>query len=137
MERAQVKAQQHKVSFDTAVDTIAVVKDISDLKQYTTQSGGIRPFGTALIIAGYDSDGPKLYMTDPTGIYFRYKATAIGEYDEKVEEILDKNYKDSMSTDEAVKLAVNALKEVSEDFDMNKVDAIVIGPDKKIRKAAL
>ena len=134
MERAQVKAQQNRVSFDTPVDTIAIVKDISDLKQYTTQSGGLRPFGAALIIAGMDNDGAKLYVTDPTGIYFRYKAAVIGENDEKVQKILAKDYKDSLTIKEGIKLALKALKEVSEDFNISKVDCVYIDESKEMKE---
>ncbi len=51
IERAQLKAQQHKVTYDTAVDVITIVKDIANLKQICTQSGGLRPFGVSVLIA--------------------------------------------------------------------------------------
>jgi proteasome alpha subunit len=132
MERAQSKAQQHRITFETSADMISIVKDISDLKQYTTQSGGLRPFGVALIIGGYDTDGPKLFVTDPTGIYFRYKAAVIGEFEEKIEEILAKEYKDSMTVNDGIKLALKALKEVSEEFNIDRIDCAYIGDDRKI-----
>src|SRR3989344_178996 len=88
IERAQVKAQQHKVTYDTPVDTISVVKDICALKQICTQSGGLRPFGVSILVAGIDADGPKLFETDPTGIFFQFKATVIGEGEPEIEEIL-------------------------------------------------
>ena len=71
IERAQLKAQQHKVTYDTPIDTLTVVKDICNLKQICTQSGGLRPFGVSILIAGIDETGPKLFETDPTGIYFQ------------------------------------------------------------------
>ena len=52
IERAQLKAQQHRVTYDSPIETISVVKDISNLKQICTQSGGLRPFGVALLIGG-------------------------------------------------------------------------------------
>lgn len=123
IDRSQVKAQQHKITYSSDVDVISIVKDISDLKQYTTQSGGLRPFGAALIIAGIDLDGPKMYVTDPTGIYFRYNAVAIGEHETKVEELLADKYKESMKIEEAIKLAVSSLQAASEDkLESNKFD---------------
>ncbi len=35
-----------------------------------------RPFGVALLIAGYDEDGPSLYHAEPTGTFYRYDAKA-------------------------------------------------------------
>lgn len=113
VERAQLKAQQHRVTYDTEIDTITIVKDISDLKQICTQSGGLRPFGVSLLIAGID-DEPKLYETDPTGVYFPYLATAIGEGEIEVEEILHKKYNKNLTIDEGIKLAISALMTVVE-----------------------
>src|SRR3989344_143642 len=68
IERAQLKAQQHQVTYDSPVDVLSVVKDVCDVKQVCTQSAGLRPFGVSLLIIGIDSSGASLYETDPTGI---------------------------------------------------------------------
>ena len=48
--------------------------------QEYTQSGGVRPFGVSLLVAGMDGDGvPRLFQVDPSGAYFGWKATAIGK----------------------------------------------------------
>lgn len=57
IERAQIKAQQHRVTYDTGIDVLSVVKDMSDLCQFTTQSGGLRPFGVSLLVGGVDESG--------------------------------------------------------------------------------
>ncbi len=136
IERAQLKAQQHRVSFDGAVDIIEVVKDVSDLKQLCTQSGGLRPFGVSLMIAGIDNEGPKLYVTEPSGIYFGFKATAMGEGDSEILEVLNKEYKETMKIDEAISLAVKSLKKVLDaNFNSDRVDAVYLTTEeKKFRK---
>ena len=93
IERAQLKAQQHRITYDSPIDTLSIVKDVCDLKQICTQSGGLRPFGVSLLIAGIEDHTPRLYETDPTGIFFQYKATAIGEGEVEIEEILRNEYK--------------------------------------------
>jgi proteasome alpha subunit len=93
------------------------------MKQAFTQYGGARPFGVSILFAGISDDGPELYVTDPTGIFFGYKATAVGELETEVREILIKEYKDGMNLDAGLKLAVRALKKVSgKDFDLDKLD---------------
>lgn len=130
IERAQVKSQSQKITYDSPVDVLTIVKDIADLKQYTTQSGGIRPFGVSLIIAGSDSTGNSVYVTDPTGIYFKFKAAAIGEHDSKVEEYLQKNYTDSITVADALKLGVAALKSVVEEpLTAETVEAVIVDPN--------
>lgn len=137
IDRAQVKAQQHKITYDSPIDVLSIVKDLCALKQVCTQSGGLRPFGVSLLVAGMDpADGPKLYETDPTGIYFRYKAAVIGEGDVEAEEVLKKGYKENMSKEDAIKLATSAmLKFLKKDFSLDRIEAAYIEePEEKFRK---
>lgn len=132
IERAQLKAQQHRVTYDNLIDISEIVKDISDLKQICTQSGGLRPFGVSLLVAGVDETGPILFETDPTGIYFRFKAAAIGEGEVEVEDVLNKEYKDSITINEALKLGIKALvKVLDHNFDIKRIDAVYIKADEK------
>ena len=71
IDRAQLKAQQNRVTYDSEVATLTIVKDICDLKQICTQSGGLRPFGVAVLVAGIDNHTPRLFETEPKGIYFQ------------------------------------------------------------------
>ena len=132
IERAQLRAQQHRITFDSAIDTLTIVKDICDLKQVCTQSGGLRPFGVSVLVAGIDDHTPRLYETDPTGIFFQYKATAIGEGEVEVEEILHKEYKDDTTIEEGLKLSLTALKRVlGENFNVVRIDAAYIKTEGK------
>jgi len=134
IERAQLKAQQHRVTFDSPVDVLTIVKDISDLKQICTQSAGLRPFGVSLLIAGIDEDQTaRLFETDPTGIFFQYKATAIGEGESEVESFLHKHYKSDITIDDGIRLSVKALKKaLGETFSINRLDCAYIDIKKKI-----
>ncbi|CAG8662672.1 12059_t:CDS:2, partial [Racocetra fulgida] len=70
-----------------------------------TQSGGVRPFGISTLIIGFDANDetPRLYQTDPSGIYSAWKT---------VREFLEKNYKEGLTKDETIKLTVKSLLEV-------------------------
>lgn len=133
VERSQIKAQQHRVTYDTPIDTVTVVKDMCSLKQICTQSGGLRPFGVSILVAGVDADGPKLFETDPTGIFFQFKATVIGEFEPDVEEMLGKEYKDSMTIEEGLKFALRILtKLLDKSFALERIDAgYITTKDKK------
>jgi len=132
IERAQLRAQQHRVTYDTPVDVITIVKDICNLKQICTQSGGLRPFGVSILVAGIDADKPTLYETDPTGIFFEYKASVIGEGEVEIEEILQKEYKPELTIGEGLKLCLGALKKVlGENFSIERIDAAYINKDEK------
>jgi proteasome alpha subunit len=136
IERAQVKAQQHRVTYGSSIDTSTTVKDICDLKQICTQSGGLRPFGVSILVGGVDDSKARLFETDPTGIYFEYKATAIGEGEVEVEDILKKEYKSELTMDEGLSLALKALKKVlGDNFSVDRIDAAHISlKEKKFKR---
>jgi len=132
VERAQLTAQQHKITYDNPIDTLSIVKDICDLKQITTQSGGYRPFGVSLLVGGVDDTGIRLFETDPTGIFFEYKATVIGEGETIVDEVLKAEYKESMTVKDGLKLAIKALSKAIEDIDVKRLDAAYIDAKTRI-----
>ena len=138
IDRAQLRAQQNKVTYDSDIDTLTIVKDICDLKQICTQSGGLRPFGVSVLVAGIDDHTPKLFETDPIGIYFQYKATAIGEGEIEVEEILHSEYKPEMTVEDALKMCLKALKKVlGENFNVERIDAAyIMTAEKKFKRIA-
>ena len=131
IDRARLLAQQHRVTYDEPIDTASLVKDICDMKQQFTQFGGARPFGVSILFAGVNNE-PELYLTDPTGIYFQYKATAIGEAENEIKDILNKEYKESMNIDDGISLGVKALKKVlGKEFDIKRIDGAYIKIDEK------
>ncbi len=136
IDRAQLKAQQHRVTYDSEIDTLTIVKDICDLKQICTQSGGLRPFGVSILVAGIDDHTPKLFETDPIGIYFQYRATAIGEGEVEAEEILHSEYKPELNIEEGLKLSLKALKKIlGDNFNVERVEAAYITiAEKKFRR---
>ncbi len=127
VERAQLIAQQHQITYSVPMDTIALVKEISDIKQSYTQYGGARPFGVSILFIGVDDEKPVLYTTEPTGIFFEYKAAALGEGADAVKELLYKEYSESMSMDDGIKMCIRALKKVlGKDFDARRIDGAFV-----------
>lgn len=136
IERAQLISQQHKVTYDSPIDVESVIKEIADLKQQFTQYGGTRPFGVAILIGGISGKQPKIYSSDVTGNYFSYKATAIGESDEKIKELLRKKYKDEINIEEGIKLSLEIFKEIlGKNFSLERFDVGYIKVEEmKIKK---
>lgn len=126
IERSQLKAQQHRVAYGTPIDALSIVKDICNLKQICTQSGGLRPFGVSILVAAVDKAGPRVFETNPTGIFFQYKATSIGEAESEVDQILHKEYRSDLDIKGCIRLALSALYQSLKDFDLRRVDAAYI-----------
>ncbi|RLF44523.1 MAG: proteasome subunit alpha, partial [Thermoplasmata archaeon] len=72
--------------------------------------GGVRPFGTALLIGGVDDSGAHLFATDPSGAMMEYKATAEGEGRDAAIEYFEKNYEEGLSMKAAIELGIEAIK---------------------------
>jgi len=109
VERARLEAQINRLTFDQPIQVKTLTRRICDFKQTYTQYGGVRPFGTALLIGGVDDTGARLFATDPSGAMMEYKATAEGEGRDLAIEYFEKNYKENMERDEAIILGLKAL----------------------------
>jgi proteasome alpha subunit len=133
VERSQVLAQQHRVTYDSAIEPESIIKEISNMKQQFTQYGGARPFGVSLMVAGINKGKSEVFVSDVTGNYLSYTANAIGERDDKIKEKLRDKYSKDLTIKKGVKLALNIYKEVKEkDFDIGLMEMSYIknGEDK-------
>jgi len=123
IEKSQVIAQQHRITYDSPIEPELVIKELSNIKQQFTQYGGARPFGVSLMIAGVNGKKPELYASDVTGNYFNYHANAIGEGDNKIKEKLRERYNENLTLKKGVKLALDIFQEIKDKkFDISKFE---------------
>lgn len=137
VEKAQVLAQQNRVTYDSPIEPELVVKEIANMKQQFTQYGGARPFGVSMMTAGLNGESPQLFVSDITGNYFSYYANAIGENDDKIKSKLREKYKKSLKLKEGVKLALDIFKEVKGDnFNIDDFELAYLPiKEKEIKRA--
>ncbi|MFH1055949.1 MAG: archaeal proteasome endopeptidase complex subunit alpha [Candidatus Altiarchaeota archaeon] len=126
VEDARVRAQRNRLVYSEPISVSALTRDICDIKQAYTQYGGARPFGTALLIAGVNSE-PHLFETDPSGAFTEFKAGAIGMGKRDVEKLLEERYKPDIGRQDAINLSLISLSSVSEGkIQAENVDMISI-----------
>ncbi|CAH1109013.1 unnamed protein product [Psylliodes chrysocephalus] len=126
--RAQIECQSHKLTVEDPVTLEYITRYIASLKQKYTQSNGRRPFGISCLIGGFDDDGkPHLYQTEPSGIYYEWRANATGRSAKTVREFLEKFYTSEEVENEkgTVKLAIRALLEVVQSGQKNLEIAVM------------
>lgn len=127
IDRARVEAQINIVTYDEPIGVEVLAKRVCDHKQSYTQYGGVRPYGTALLIAGLDNDMPRLFETDPSGALLEYKATAIGAGRNEVMEVFESKYSEELDLEGAIQLGLEALYAASEGhFDASTIECGVI-----------
>ncbi|PXY71301.1 proteasome subunit alpha [Candidatus Parvarchaeota archaeon] len=123
VENAQVLAQQNRVTFNSPIEPISVIKMICDKKQMATQYGGLRPYGVAFLVGGVNKGKAQLYTSDVTGNFFQYKANAIGDYDEQIKEMLRKEYNENLTIEDGIEFALKIFKKIlGKNFNVERFD---------------
>jgi len=127
-------AQKYYLQYLDPIPCSQLVREVASTMQEFTQSGGVRPFGVSLFMAGYDDDGPQLYQIDPSGSYWAWKASAIGANDTNAKTFLSKRYDPNMELEDAIHTAILTLKEGFEgEVTENNIEIAVVGADRKFR----
>ncbi len=109
VEYARDVAERYRFTYGEPIPVHYLAREVAKLKQIYTQYGGIRPFGVVMLIGGF-YERPRLFETVPSGALMEYKAEAIGFGKKEAVEIFEKEYKEDMKLEEAVELAVKALR---------------------------
>jgi len=115
IDRARIDAQINEITYNEKIQVKTLVKKICDFKQTYTQYGGVRPFGTALLVAGFDDTGPRLFATDPSGALMEYKASSEGSGRNGAMSYFEEHYKNNLSMDEGIDLGIKALHQATEE----------------------
>jgi proteasome alpha subunit len=132
VDNARFFSQSNKLTYDEVTEVEAIAKHLADQSHQFTQYSGVRPFGVALIIAGVDKNGTKIFVTDPSGTYVPYSAVAIGGNSDEVTEFLEKNYKNEISVDDAITLAISAINLKSDEKGVKHIRMTKIKSDTKL-----
>lgn len=112
LKKARKDFQEYKLKFiDDLMPVHSLSKEIANVMQEYTQSGGVRPFGVCLLIAGYDRDGNHLFQIDPSGAYYELKAGAIGKNRSRATQNLERRYTDGLSIDDGLSIIISTLRE--------------------------
>jgi proteasome alpha subunit len=123
VDRARVECQINRVSYDEPIEVEALSKKLCDHMQSLTQYGGIRPYGTALLIAGVSDGEVRLFETDPSGTLLEYKATGIGIGRPAAMKVFEEEYNPETEIKDAILLGLKALHSATEGkFDVDQVE---------------
>jgi 20S proteasome subunit alpha 2 len=113
VKKARKIAVEYELSYGEEIPTTQLVTRLAAVMQEYTQSGGVRPFGVSLLIAGWDTEPgrPLLFQSDPSGAYFAWKATALGKNDTNAKTFLEKRFNETLELDDGIHTALLTLRE--------------------------
>jgi 20S proteasome subunit alpha 4 len=113
--QGRIECQNFRLTVEDEPSVEYITRVLGRIQQKYTQRGGVRPVGISTVIGGVGADGvPQLWTTDPSGTYSAWKAHAVGRNSKSLLELLEKQYRDGCSEEDALRLAVRALLEVVE-----------------------
>ncbi|MCI4372212.1 MAG: archaeal proteasome endopeptidase complex subunit alpha [Thermoplasmata archaeon] len=128
---ARLSAQINRITYSEPMSVELLVRKICDYKQQYTQFGGVRPFGTALLVGGYDDTGIRLYETEPSGSLTSFKASSTGGNKGPVMELFEQKYKPGMDRDSAILLALEGLRAgLDEGGNLSQVEVVTMDQGK-------
>jgi len=138
IEYCRIKAQIHRLTYEEPMDVWAAARVIGDRMQLLTQYGGLRPYGTTLLLGGQDNTGNHLIEADPSGMLFEWYAYAIGRGAPVAMKIFREKWKPDLSEKEAIKLAIEVLNKTEKkgylDLAMIKDKKYSVIPEDLIKK---
>ncbi|CAD5229764.1 unnamed protein product [Bursaphelenchus okinawaensis] len=111
--KARKIAMEYELAYGEEIPVLQLAAKVAVVMQEYTQSGGVRPFGVSLLVAGWDKvqNRPVLFQCDPSGTYFAWKATALGKNDSNTKTFLEKRFTDSIELDDGIHTALLTLRE--------------------------
>lgn len=124
-------AASHKIWYNEQISLKELVEEICKYKHLFTTYNGLRPFGLVLIVAGFDSKGVHLFGTDPSGAFLEYKAICEGKNSNAVLKYFEKSYKENLTKQKAIKLAIDSIKKSSrKKIDVHSLEIAIIEENK-------
>ncbi|KFM28894.1 Proteasome subunit alpha type-2 [Auxenochlorella protothecoides] len=132
--KARKAGQTYYRQYHEQMPVAQLVREVAAVMQEFTQSGGVRPFGVSLLLAGVDENGPQLYQVDPSGSYFAWKASAIGKNAINARTFLEKRYSEDIELEDAIHTALLTLKDGFEgELTGETVEVGIVGEDRVFR----
>ncbi|KAI0462667.1 proteasome component pup2 [Komagataella kurtzmanii] len=138
IDHARVSSLTHDLYYDEPVGVESLTQSVCDLAlRFGEGASGekrlmSRPFGVALLIAGFDDQkGPQLYHAEPSGTFYRYDAKAIGSGSEGAQQELQNEYHSSLTLKDAELLTLKILKQVMEEkLDSKNAQLAIVTKEK-------
>ncbi|KAH8390182.1 hypothetical protein KR200_008858 [Drosophila serrata] len=135
--RAQTEAQSHRLNFEKPVSVEYITRFIAQMKQKYTQSNGRRPFGLSCLVGGFDEDGtPHLFQTEPSGIFYEWKASGTGRSGALTRAHMEKHADEILaSTDEPMAMLKHVVRTLvcSATLNQNQIEVAVLEHKQPLR----
>jgi len=114
--RARAEARSFRSFYGSEITADVLCNRVAGFVHLYTLYWYLRPFGASVLLSVYDNDGPALYMIDPSGVSYKYFATAIGKHMRSAKTELEKIDFKSITCREAVKEVARIIYKFHDDI---------------------
>ena len=77
-ETARSEAASYRAQYGIGIPLKYLNERVSMYMHAYTLYSAVRPYGCSVILSAYESDGPAMYMIDPSGVSYGYYGCAVG-----------------------------------------------------------
>lgn len=78
-ETARSEAASYKAQYGVGIPLKYLNERVSMYMHAYTLYSAVRPYGCSVLLSAYETDGPALYMIDPSGVSYGYYGCAVGK----------------------------------------------------------
>lgn len=103
VERAKEESSNYRFNYGSNIPLKHLTSRVSGYVHAYTLHSAVRPFGTSMIVASYDADGPEMYLIEPSGVSWGYHGCAIGKAKQTAKTEIEKLKMKDMSMKDLVK----------------------------------
>jgi len=114
--RGRSEASSYRSFYGSEIPADTLCNRISGFVHAYTLYWYLRPYGASVLLGVYDKDGPALYMIDPSGVSYKYFATAIGKHLRSAKTELEKIDFKKITCREAVKEVARIIYKFHDDI---------------------
>jgi 20S proteasome subunit alpha 7 len=109
VKRARDEAENYRDIYRVPIPGPMIAQRVGQYIGAYTLYSSVRPFGSAVIIASVDQNGPHLYMAEPSGVCWGYFGCAIGKGKQIAKSEIEKLNLSEMTIEQGVKEAARII----------------------------
>ncbi|CAH8545088.1 unnamed protein product [Heterobilharzia americana] len=133
VEAARDECSNYRDSFGSRIPLYSLTERLAMYMHAHTLYSAVRPFGVSVLLGSYESDGPHLYVIEPSGLSFAYFGCAIGKAKQSATTEIEKLKINDLSPEEMIKEAAKIIYTVHDEIkDKNfELDLSWVGANTK------
>ncbi|XP_012541273.1 proteasome subunit alpha type-3 [Monomorium pharaonis] len=138
-ETARSEAASYKAQYGVGIPLKYLNERVSMYMHAYTLYSAVRPYGCSVLLGTYETDGPALYMIDPSGVSYGYYGCAVGKAKQSAKTEIEKLKLPEMTCKDLVKEAAriiylvhDELKDKQFELEMSWVGAHTNGRHERV-----